>query len=148
MLSFAPVASAGEHINLTIPADQFFSPEFANLCQPEPLVVEGNIHIVGHVQGDPTTADFREGVHFNTQGVSAVGQVSGLRYSVSEVSHSTENVKSASEFTGVLTLNVVSQGSGENSQLTDVIHFTTNANGEFTATVIGGHFHCNGQPAS
>jgi hypothetical protein len=142
-----PAADAGEHVQLSLPADQFFSADFANPCNGETLVnVTGTVHFVGHVQGDPTTADSRQGIHFNTQGVSAIGAITGDRYTITDSSNTIENVKpeAARAFTGEVTLQAVSRSSTENFQIHDIVHFTTNANGDTTAVVIGGHADCRG----
>jgi hypothetical protein len=147
MLSAVSAAGAAPAEQLSLPADQFFSPDFGSLCTNENILVDrGTIHIVGQVS-DPDANNTHQKIHFNTQGVSGVGTVSGERYSISQVSNNLENVHFATgarEFTGETTLNVVSRGGAENFQIHQIVHFTTNANGEDTAVVIGGHADCRG----
>jgi hypothetical protein len=146
MLAVASAAGAAPAQQLTIPADEFFTPDFGSVCTGENILVDrGSIHVVGQLS-DPDAANQHQKIHFNTQGVSGVGTTSGDRYSISEVSNTLENVHStgASEFTGETTLNVVSRGGAENFQIHEVVHFTTNANGQTTAEVINGHAECRG----
>jgi hypothetical protein len=147
VLAVAPAADAAGAEQLTLPADQFFTPDFGSLCSGENILVDqGTIHIVGQLS-DEDANNTHQKIHFNTQSVSGVGTTSGERYSISQVSNNLENVHFATdarEFTGETTLNVVSRGGTENFQVHQIVHFTTNANGEDTAVVIGGHADCRG----
>jgi hypothetical protein len=146
-LSVVPAAGAAPAEQLTLPANEFFSPDFGSICTEENILVDqGTIHIVAQLS-DPDANNTHTKIHFNTQSVSGVGTVSGERYSISQVSNNLENVHFATgarEFTGETTLNVVSRGGTENFQIHQIVHFTTNANGELTAVVIGGHADCRG----
>jgi hypothetical protein len=147
LLCVVPAAGAAPTEQLTLPADQFFTPDFGSLCTNENILVDsGTIHIVGQLS-DEGANNTHQKIHFNTQSVSGVGTVSGERYSISQVSNNLENVHFATgarEFTGETTLNVVSRGGTENFVVHQIVHFTTNANGEETAVVIGGHADCRG----
>lgn len=146
-LSVVSAAGAAPAEQFSFPADQFFSPDFGSLCTNENILVDrGTIHIVGQVS-DPDANNTHQKIHFNTQNVSGVGTVSGDRYSISQVNNTLENVHFATgarEFTGETTLNVVGRGGAENFVVHQIVHFTTNANGEATAVVIGGRADCNG----
>lgn len=145
-LALVPAADAGENQQATLPAELFLG-GFGNPCNGESFVnVQGNIHIVAQVVGDTTTNDYHQVVHFNTQSVTAVGAITGTKYTLTNSNNNVENVhpESARAFTGEVTLQAISRNSIENFQIHDIVHFTTNANGEPTATVIGGHADCRG----
>jgi hypothetical protein len=149
-LTAAAPAGAAPAEQATFPAQDFFTPEFGSLCTNENILVDrGTIHLVGQLS-DEGANNTHQKIHFNTTNVSGVGTVSGIRYSISQVSNNLENVHFATgarEFTGETTLNVVSRGGTQNFVVHQIVHFTTNANGEETAIVIGGHADCKGPEA-
>jgi hypothetical protein len=145
LFAAAPAANAGENEQASFPAELFLG-GYGNICNGDPFVaVEGTIHIVGHVVGDPVSNNYRQGIHFNTQGVTAIG-ASGTVYTVTNISNNIENLHptGAREFTGEVSLRAVSRGSEENTQIHEIIHMTTNANGETTADVLQGSAECRG----
>ena len=141
----APAANAGENQQLTFPADALLG-GYGNFCTEDPFVsVEGTIHVVGHVVGDPTGYDYLLGAHYNTQGVSAIG-ASGTKYTVTNLNNTVEHLHQtgAYESTGEVSLRVMSRNSEQNTLIHEIIHTTTNANGETTADFLHGGFDCTG----
>jgi hypothetical protein len=90
----------------------------------------------------------RQHVHtqLNSQKLTGIGVTSGARYNVNLISNSIQNsrVGAANVITLEVMMNVVSLGSGANSQIQTVLHITQNANGETTTQFQNFHVHCTG----
>jgi hypothetical protein len=74
-------------------------------------------------------------MHFNVQGVSGVGLVTGTQYRGihTETHSSNASGSGASEFTTVIDIKLIAEGSAGNLTIRDVlIHSTTNADGTVT----------------
>ncbi|HMJ94893.1 MAG TPA: hypothetical protein VK486_03525 [Thermoleophilaceae bacterium] len=141
-LVFVSGASAATQ-NLKIPVEDFPA---ANLCNGDQIELQGTIHLVS--QGEFVEDAPRQHVHahFNSQKLTGIGVPSGTFYNVNLISNSIENsrIDGANVTTLEVIMNVVSPGSGENSQIQTVFHVTQNANGEITAQFQNFHVHCTG----
>jgi hypothetical protein len=88
----------------------------------------------------------RQHVHgqLNSQKLTGIGVLTGAAYNVNLISNSIENsrVDGANVTTLGVMMNVVSLGSGANSQIQTVLHVTQNANGEITTQFQNFHVHC------
>jgi hypothetical protein len=73
--------------------------------------------------------------HWNPQGVSGVGRETGDLYQGTGVTQFQRNATVGEEYTFVNVLNIIGQGSGNNSLLHETEHWTINANGELTTWV-------------
>jgi hypothetical protein len=141
-LTFASGAGATTQ-NFKIPVEDFPA---ANLCNGDQIELQGTIHLVA--QGEFVEDAPRQHVHghFNSQQLTGIGVPSGTFYNVNLISNSIENsrVDGANITTLEVIMNVVSPGSGENSQIQTVLHITQNANGETTTQFQNFHVHCTG----
>jgi hypothetical protein len=97
----------------------------------EVVSLSGTLHEVIHL-----TIDANGAVHATLvdqpQGVSGFGQTSGAKYQGTGV---TQQVSNTNDFTFVNNFLIIGQGTGNNFLVHQLAHFTTNPNGELTATV-------------
>lgn len=124
--------------NENIPIDGFLL--FSYDC-PEPeedegewVVLEGAVHLL--IQGKMTPRAHL-GIHLNAQGISGVGQTTGLQYQGNGAANLTINADDLDPLivTAVVNANLISHGPDDNRKLKIRIHITINANGEITAVV-------------
>lgn len=117
---------------------------FATSCTGEPVIINGESHLVTHFTGTPGGQQVaRFHINFRLSGESA----SGTRYVVNESVNSTETRDAdgaPSTFTSVSHLNVVSTDGTENLAVRTVIHTTVNANGEITSVTFEFTTECRG----
>ncbi len=128
----APRAEAANIFNLRFPATETGSP-----CTAEPVVLEGQAHVVLSVTED-AAGGFRLVFHADEQVRGATG--SGVQYVANNTSLHRTNLTpgGAITFTDRFHLNIIRQGEGVASDdfyLHAVYHITVNANGEPTAEV-------------
>ena len=105
------------------------------------VFLSGYLHIVYS-----TTLDGNDGfharVHYNPQGITGIGELSGDRYhSVGETRRVT-NGKVGKTHTYVNNYKIIGQGRGNNFLVHDTIHYTVNANGEVTSEVANSRIEC------
>jgi hypothetical protein len=85
------------------------------------------------------TIDDKGGVHskfhFQPQGVSGTGLISGDKYQATGETQGTFNAKVGSEFTFVDNFRVIGQGPGNDFQIHENVHVTFLADGTLTANV-------------
>lgn len=103
-------------------------------CVPETVTVTGELHIVSHTTVNPD-GSFHVVSHFNPQGVSGIGDVTGNKYQGTGVTQTTFNINVGQTFTFVNNFRFIGQGPGNNSTIHQNVHTTVNANGEVTSTV-------------
>jgi hypothetical protein len=108
----------------------------------EPLVVEGKwrgswISVYDRAGGN------RQILHYVKIG-TAVGSVSGRRYTFHESSHyiSTTASAGAATFTIPVVVRLIGQGSATNMSMTGIVHETVNAAGELVSSVSEFAFKC------
>jgi hypothetical protein len=105
-------------------------------CTGEGVHVTGTIHLVTVLTEDASGGTHTQ-MHFNVQGVSGVGLVSGIKYrGIHTETLSSNSHGSASDSTTVIDIKLISQGASSNLTIRDVlIHVTVNANGTTTASI-------------
>lgn len=103
-------------------------------CVPENVTVTGTLHIVSHTTVNPD-GSFHVVSHFNPQGVSGTGDVTGDQYRGTGVTHQQFNLNVGQTFTFVNNFRFIGQGPGNNSTIHQNVHTTVNANGELTTVV-------------
>ena len=108
----------------------------ANGGAGENVELTGTFHILIHttVNGNNFTTKY----HFQPQGISGVGQTTGIKYQGSgvtqeEIKGSLKNEKFIDTY--INNFNVVGQGAGNNYVVHSNTHITINANGKTTASV-------------
>jgi hypothetical protein len=134
------------HVRIDIPPEILH-----NDCTGEDLLVTGFLHqmFFHHVDAGGQTVFRSSGIHdvqhYNGQGLSAVGVVSGETYRVQIISNTilhddfyspiSEFQDFANTFTERIELSFSSPGGHNNYRATLLVHVTVNANGEPTAVV-------------
>jgi hypothetical protein len=103
-------------------------------CVPETVTVTGELHIVTHTTVNPD-GSFHVVNHFNPQGVSGIGDVTGNKYQGTGVTQTEFNLNVGQTFTFVNNFRFIGQGPGNNSTIHQNVHVTVNANGVVTSTV-------------
>ena len=111
-------------------------------CVPENVTVTGDLHIVNHTTVNPD-GSFHVVSHFNPQGVSGTGDVTGNKYQGTGVTMTEFNVNAGSQFTFVNNFRFIGQGPGNNSTVHQNVHVTVNANGVTTSTVDNFSVECS-----
>jgi hypothetical protein len=119
--------------NEKVPLDQIVD----NPCTGELLHLTGELHMLFHVTED-ANGGFHVQTHFQPQGVSGTGLVSGEQYrgvgvTRNEIYFAPGEVR---EFTSVNRFYMISAGPSDNMLETATIHVTFNANGEPTAELV------------
>jgi hypothetical protein len=113
-------------------------------CIDEELLFTGSLHVA------VTSTIGANGDHIhvvqNDQGFSAVGLTTGTKYRRVGATIFQEDLISADAvpliFSFVNTFNILGQGPGNNLLVDEVTHFTFNANGELTASVVYDKIEC------
>jgi hypothetical protein len=99
--------------------------------------VTGTIHLLTVTTVDASGGTHTE-MHFNTQGVSGVGLVSGTHYrGIHTETHSSNSAGPApSELTTRIDIKLISEGASSNLTIRDaLVHVTVNPDGTVTATI-------------
>jgi hypothetical protein len=133
--------AATDTFNETVPLDEIFD----NPCTGEPVHLTGELHILFHVTED-ANGGFHVQTHFQPQGVSGTGLVSGEQYrgvgvTRDEFYFPPEELR---ETTFIDRFYFVSKGPSENMLATTTTHVTFNANGEPTAELFRLEIKCAG----
>jgi hypothetical protein len=129
------LTSAGVVSNTTIPIPP--NTVLFDKCTGEGVLVTGEIHRITVTTVDANGGTHTE-MHFNVEGVNGVGQVTGTHYrGIHTETHSSNSGGSgASEFTTVIDIKLIAEGSASNLTIREVlIHTTINAEGTITATI-------------
>ena len=103
-------------------------------CVPETVTVTGELHILSHTTVNPD-GSFHVVSHFNPQGVSGIGDVTGAKYQGTGVTQTNFNLNVGQTFTFVNNFRFIGQGPNNNSTIHENVHVTVNANGVVTSTV-------------
>lgn len=111
-------------------------------CVPENVTASGTLHIVSHTTVNPD-GSFHVVSHFNPQGVSGTGDVTGDRYRGTGVTQNTFNLTAGQTFTFANNFRFIGQGPGNNSMVHQNVHTTVNANGVVTSVVDNFSATCN-----
>jgi hypothetical protein len=120
--------------NFTQPLDLLVFVPCAALGAGEFVHLTGTLHILF-----VDTIDGNGGVHsefhFQPQGVSGTGLITGDKYNAVGETRGTFNARVGSEFTFVDNFRVIGQGPGNNFQVHENVHVTFLADGTLTANV-------------
>ncbi len=129
-LSAQPARAAAVQTDVPISGTAYSS------CTGEIIAISGYYH-----QQVNITYDNSGGAHLslseNFQGVSGIGETSGLKYQIPGTFHVTENFTAGQAFNFTETLNeaLISQGSAPNEQIHGLLHITVDANGNVTSYI-------------
>jgi hypothetical protein len=113
-------------------------------CVPEDAALSGTLHALLHLTLD-AGGGFHGVVHFQPMGVSGVGLTSGLKYQATGVTETTESFASNGapfDSTSVDNFRIIGQGPGNDFVVHALTHYTVNANGDLTATVLQASAEC------
>ncbi len=98
------------------------------------VLLSGELHILNH-----TTVDANGGLHvkshFQPQGITGVGDVTGDKYQGTGVTQEEFNLKIGETDSFVNNYRMIGQGPGNNFLVHENVHVTYNANGTLTADV-------------
>jgi hypothetical protein len=136
-LAQATTETFNEKVPLDLVAD--------NPCTGEPVHLTGQLHILFHITED-ANGGFHVQAHFQPQGVSGTGLVSGEQYRGVGVTRDGAYFPPGElrETTFVDRFYFISKGPSANMLAKATIHVTFNANGEPTAEVIRVDLKCAG----
>ena len=132
-LSLSAVTS---QTNAEIPIDLFVFVPCANGGAGELIVVSGPLHVLFQVTIS-NTGNVLLYAHFQPQGISGTGFVTGDKYQATGITQSTNTFSTPFPitFTFVNNFYMIGQGPSNNFKVHETFHFTINANGEVTAFV-------------
>lgn len=105
--------------------------------------MSGTLHILQH-QTVTENGNVHVKVHFQPQGASGVGLVSGDTYHATGVTQEEFNINGPLPITDTFINNfrIIGQGPDNNLLVHTTIHITINANGELTADVVNATVEC------
>jgi hypothetical protein len=99
----------------------------------EDVVFTGDLHVLMALT-DNGAGGFHVKYHFQPQGLSGIGLVTGLKYQATGETQETFNVNAGQQDTYVNNFKIIGQGPGNNFLVHETFHFTINANGDVTAS--------------
>lgn len=128
-----PMPTRAENVvNVSIPTTIIVFVPCANGGAGETVTLTGDLHVLMNI-----TFDNAGGVHvkehFQPQGISGVGDITGAKYQATGVTQDEFNAKFGYEETFVNNFRIIGQGRGNNFLVHEVFHVTINANGDVTA---------------
>jgi hypothetical protein len=130
----APPARAGKIVNQVIPISITVFVPCANGGAGEIVTLSGDLHDMFDL-----TFDNAGGVHIkiqdNPQGVSGVGETTGLKYQATGVTELELNAQIGIEETFVNNFRIIGQGPNNNFLVHENFHITINANGTLTSLI-------------
>jgi hypothetical protein len=112
-------------------------------CVPETVLLTGELHILITQEMD-ANGGIHVKSHFQPQGISGLGMVTGLKYQGTGVTqeHINDHTGPAFEDTFVNNFRIIGQGPGNNLLVHTTFHVTVNANGVTTANVLNTSTEC------
>ena len=112
-------------------------------CVPEFVVLTGELHILIAQEVD-SDGGLHVKTHFQPQGISGVGSVTGDKYQGTGVTQEHINIHSSPAFedTFVNNFRIIGQGPGNNLLVHTTFHVTVDANGVVTANVLNTSVDC------
>src|SRR5215471_45324 len=112
-------------------------------CVPEVVVLTGELHILITQEVD-SDGGIHVKTHFQPQGISGLGTVTGVKYQGTGERQEHFNVRSspAIEDTFVNNFRIIGQGPGNNLLVQTTSHITVDANGVVTANVVNASTEC------
>ena len=143
LLAPTPVSAAAGTFtdNVRIPFELFVFVPCAAGGEGEEVFLSGTLHVLFHTTID-NQGGFHAKFHFQPQGISGTGLVTGAKYQATGVTQGTDNGKVGFESTFVNNFKIIGQGPGNNFLIHENFHFTVNANGEVTAFVDNIRIEC------
>jgi hypothetical protein len=111
-------------------------------CNGEEISISGSMLTIYTAKFDATGRLVHLDAHVNTQGVSGIGLVSGLKYQVMEVDNIVGNFKVGTEETTTMTMKLNAHGAAPNLTLMETGHITIDANGNLKIYFDKGRIEC------
>jgi hypothetical protein len=130
----------------SLTVNEFIPFELTAVGCGDEIEVTGTLHVLFHITFNPTGGVTAK-EHFQPQGATGVGLISGATYqAVGETQDTmTDNGPGPQfEFTFVNNFKMISRGTTANFLVHDTIHLTVNNNGEVTAEVENSSEECRG----
>jgi len=136
-------ASAAVTQNDKVPTDRWEWVECANNGNGELVHLTGDLHVLSAVTDDGA-GGFHVKWHFQPQGISGVGEITGDKYQGTGVTQWQLNAKPPFPYeeTYVNNFRIIGPGKGNNLLVHQNLHITVNANGEVTAEVDNVKIEC------
>ena len=117
--------------NQIIPIDLLVNIPCANGGLGEDVLLSGTLHVLTHVTiSNAGTLTIK--THFQPQGITGLGQVTGAKYQGTGVTQDILNLSFGETYTAVNNFRMVGQGPGNNFSVHETFHYTFNANGTLT----------------
>ncbi len=113
----------------------------ANNGAGEDIEFSGDLHVRWSITVD-SDGGFHGSVTENYQGVGGVGLTTGAKYRSTAAVTETMNGKVGENYTLVVGIRYIGQGSGNNFVTTIKQHYTVNANGEITSYIDESSIEC------
>jgi hypothetical protein len=143
-LSASPLFQASNVIiNDQVPFAQIAFVPCANNGLGEPVLISGTLHILIH-ETVSASGNLHFKIHFQPQGASGVGLVTGDSYRATGVTQEHFNVNGPLPIndTFINNFRIIGQGPDNNLLVHQTVHITINANGELTALVDNTSVEC------
>jgi hypothetical protein len=100
----------------------------------ELVTLSGYLHVLIQIT-ENNGGGFHVKTHFQPQGISGVGTVTGDKYQATGVTQDELNVAAGVEETFINNFRIIGQGPGNNLLIHETFHITINANGDVTVFV-------------
>ena len=124
--------------NEVVPLDMYVWIPCANGGAGESVELTGELHILMTLTED-SAGGMHGKAHFQPQGVTGVGDVTGDKYQATGVTQDQFHIAPDDgypyEYTYINNFRIIGQGKGNNYLVHQTVHLTINANGEVTAEV-------------
>lgn len=120
--------------NFIEPIDLFVFVPCARGGAGEFVQLSGTLHVLFHTTLD-NKGGFHSKYHFQAQGITGKGEITGDKYQGTGVTQGTFNGKVGFEATDVNNFKIIGQGPGNNFLVHSTFHVTVNPKGEVTAFV-------------
>jgi hypothetical protein len=144
LLRPAPVSAASAYtytVSQDYPVYAFIYDSCNTGGYTDEIFLTGYQHFLMNITVAPSGA-FVIDYTFNTQGISGVGETSGLKYQAVSIVRGQLSGNVGYQSTSDETFNIIAQGSGNNIVVHANIHMTVNANGTVTADVYNYSIAC------
>lgn len=128
-----PVSVLGVASSNTLPLHAIRSAD----CTGELVELSGTVHLVSQTQPDGSLVG-----HFNYQGVTGVGLMSGITYQATAVDHFYLSAPFPSSINSMRNFHLISQGGDSNLLVTILYHITVNAKDEVTVSIDSLEMQC------
>lgn len=143
LLMVGPLLFAEVTTNIIVPVNlQVFIP-CANGGAGESVTISGDLHILITTTINDNTLHLTQ--HFQPQGLTGVGSVTGDKYQGTGVTRQDVNVNGIVfpfNTTFVNNFRIIGQGQGNNFLVHQTVHTTVNANGDVTADILNTSMEC------